>query len=68
MFLTKSFPAKPNIFFCVCVNGEKNSETGNAKRSETANGKRHDEEDCEMGVSVVLSSGPENSGGRICLC
>lgn len=53
---------------CVCVNEEKNTETGNAKRSETANGKRHDEEDCEMGVSVVLSSGPENSGGRICLC
>lgn len=59
----KFLTAKPFFFKCECRIRYKDR-----KWSETADGKRQDEEDCEMGVWVVLSGGQGNSGGRICLC
>lgn len=51
-------------FFSPKVRGKKEG----TERSETADGKRQDEEDVEMGVWVVLSSGQADGGSRICLC
>lgn len=64
----KFLTAKPNILFFFYSEWRENYKDGKWKRSETADGKRQDEEDCEMGVWVVLSGGQGNSGGRICLC